>query len=177
MLEAPVSGSVPAAQGGTLVMFVGGDAETLEQVRAVLEVLSQKIIHVGTHGQGIATKIAINMNLPIQLITLFEGVLLAERSGVARAHALDALLNSVIASPAMKYRAPFMLNPPDDVWFSVTMMEKDIRLALDLGQELGVPLASAQLALDLLRQASAMGYGDADFAALFNVIAQRAGVD
>lgn len=176
MLEAPVSGSIPAAEGGTLVMFVGGEAETLERVRPIFEIMSQKIVHVGSNGQGVATKIAINMSLPIQLIALFEGLLLAERSGVPRESALEALLNSVIASPSMKYRAPFILNMPEEVWFNVAMMEKDVRLALELGEELGVPLASAQLTKEMLAKATAMGYSDEDFAALFKVVAQAAGM-
>src|SRR5687768_18091492 len=100
MLEAPVSRSVPAVESGTLIIYVGGSANALEKVRPIFEQLSQKIIHVGENGQAVATKIAINLNLPAQLIALFEGVLLAERSGVPRATALDALLNSVAASTA-----------------------------------------------------------------------------
>lgn len=174
MLEAPVSGSVGAAEGGTLIIYVGGGAETLERVRPVFEHLSQKIIHIGGHGQAISAKIAMNLSLPVQLISLFEGVLLAERSGIPREQALDALLNSVIASPAMKYRAPLILNMPDDVWFNVDMMQKDIRLALELGDELGVPLLSAELASEMLTKAQDMGYGQQEFAALYDVLAQLA---
>ena len=172
MLEAPVSGSIPAAESGTLIIFAGGSADTLEKVRPVFEQISQKIIHVGGNGQAIAIKIAINLNLPVQLLSLFEGVLLAERSGVPRAAALDALLNSVAASTAMKYRGPFMLKMPDEVWFSAAMMKKDIQLALDLGQETGVELRSAKLLAELLDQALAMGWGDQDFAILYRVIEQ-----
>ena len=152
MLEAPVSGSIPAIDAGTLVFFVGGDAAALEQVRPVFEKLGQKIIHVGANGQGVSMKIAVNLNLAMQLMSLFEGLLLAERSGVPRAVALDSLLNSVIASPAMKYRAPFILKMPKDVWFNVAMMQKDVRLALEMGQEFGVPLrATAVSRRDALR--------------------------
>ncbi|MBC7809714.1 MAG: NAD(P)-dependent oxidoreductase [Burkholderiales bacterium] len=175
MLEAPVSGSIPAVESGTLVIFVGGNADVLEHVRPILEELSQKIIHVGASGQAVTTKIAINLGLPIQLAALFEGVLLAEKSGVSRQQALDSLLNSAAASPAMKYRAPLALNPPKEVWFSVDMMVKDVRLALDLGQELGVPLPTVQLSYDLLLQAQSMGYGEEDFAALFKVLADMSG--
>lgn len=176
MLEAPVSGSVSAVEAGTLVVYAGGDAAVLERVRPIFEQLSQKIIHMGSNGQGIATKIAINLSLPVQLIALFEGVLLAERSGVPREAALDALLNSVIASPSMKYRAPFIFNMPEEVWFNVDMMVKDIGLALEMGQGLGVPLHSAQLAYEVLSEAKAMGYGEQDFAVLFKVVAHMAGM-
>jgi 3-hydroxyisobutyrate dehydrogenase-like beta-hydroxyacid dehydrogenase len=172
MLEAPVSGSVPAAESGTLIIYVGGEADVLEKVRPIFEQLGQKIIHVGTNGQAIATKIAINLNLPTQLIPLFEGLLLAERSGIPRATALDALLNSVAASTAMKYRAPFILKMPEEVWFSAAMMQKDIRLALELGEELGVSLRSAQLVSEMLTKAIGSGWGDEDFAVLFKVVEQ-----
>lgn len=170
MLEAPVSGSVPAVESGTLVIYIGGDEDVLEEVRPILEILSQKIIHVGANGQAVSLKIAINLNLPAQLISLFEGLLLAERSGIPRAQALDGMLNSVIASTAMKYRAPLILNMPEEVWFSAGMMQKDIRLALELGEELGVPLRSAELVGEMLAKAHEMGYGDEDFAVLFKVI-------
>ena len=172
MLEAPVSGSVPAVESGTLIIYVGGEADALEKVRPLFELLSQKIIHVGTNGQAVVMKIAINLNLPAQLISLFEGVLLAERSGIQRAVALDALLNSVAASTAMKYRAPFILKMPEEVWFSAAMMQKDIRLALELGEELGVSLRTAELVDEMLTKAKEMGYSDEDFAVLFKVVEQ-----
>jgi 3-hydroxyisobutyrate dehydrogenase-like beta-hydroxyacid dehydrogenase len=175
MLEAPVSGSVGAVEAGTLAFFVGGEAAALERVRPVFEVLGQKIIHVGANGQAVSMKIAINLNLATQLLSLFESLLLAERSGIPRALALDSLLNSVAASPAMKYRAPFILNMPEEVWFSVAMMQKDLQLALELGRELGVPLVSVGLANEMLTAAQAMGYGEQDFAVLFKVLARISG--
>lgn len=176
MLEAPVSGSISAVEAGTLAFFVGGEAATLEHVRPVFEALGQKIIHVGANGQAVAMKIAINLNLATQLLSLFESLLLAERSGIPRAVALESLLNSVAASPAMKYRAPFALNMPDEVWFNVAMMQKDLQLALDLGRELGVPLFSVALANEMLTTARALGYGEQDFAVVFKVLARMSGV-
>jgi 3-hydroxyisobutyrate dehydrogenase-like beta-hydroxyacid dehydrogenase len=175
MLEAPVSGSVGAVEAGTLMIYVGGPVDALERVRPVFEKLSQKIIHVGENGQGISTKIAINLSLGIQLIALFEGVLLAERSGIPREVALDALLNSVAASPAMKYRAPFILNMPNEVWFNVAMLQKDVQIALEMGKELNVPLFSVGLSNEILSVAKAMGYAEQDFAALFHVLARMSG--
>jgi 3-hydroxyisobutyrate dehydrogenase-like beta-hydroxyacid dehydrogenase len=169
-LDAPVSGSLPAAESGSLIIFVGGSAETLEKVRPIFEQIGQKIIHVGGNGQAMAIKIAINLNLPVQLVSLFEGVLLAERSGVPRAQALDALLNSVAASTAMKYRAPFMLKMPEEVWFSAAMMKKDIQIALELGEDTGVNLKTAKLVDELLDQAIALGWGGEDFAVLYRVV-------
>jgi 3-hydroxyisobutyrate dehydrogenase-like beta-hydroxyacid dehydrogenase len=170
MLEAPVSGSIPAAEAGTLIIYVGGEAQALERVQPTFEQLSQKVIHVGESGQAIVTKIAINLNLPTQLISLFEGLLLAERSGIPRATALESLLNSAAASPAMKYRGPLILNMPEEVWFSAEMMQKDLRLAWELGEELGVELRTVELAQEMLAKAEELGYGDEDFAVLFKVV-------
>lgn len=170
MLEAPVSGSIPAIQAGTLVPFVGGDANALERVRPILELVAQKIIYVGANGQGMAMKVAINANLAPQLVTLFETLLLAEKNGIPRAQALDALLNSVAASGLAKYRAPFILKMPEEVWFSVDMMQKDLLLALELGREVGIAMPSVAYANELLTTARAMGYGENDFAALFWVV-------
>jgi 3-hydroxyisobutyrate dehydrogenase-like beta-hydroxyacid dehydrogenase len=177
MLEAPVSGSVSAVEGGTLAFFVGGDAGVLEQVRPIFEKLGQKIIHMGDNGQGVSTKIGINLNLATQLMSLFEGLLLVERSGIPREKALDALLNSVMASPAMKYRAPFILQMPKEVWFNVGMMQKDVQLALEMGRELGIPLPATTLASEMLAKAEEMGYRDEDFAALFKVLARMADIE
>lgn len=174
-LDAPVSGSLPAAESGTLILFVGGSADALEKARPILEQISQKIIHVGSNGQAMAIKIAINLNLPTQLVSLFEGVLMAERSGVPRAAALDALLNSVAASTAMKYRAPFMLKMPEEVWFSAAMMKKDIQIALELGEETGVELKTVKLVDELLDRAIALGWGDEDFAVLYRVVEHLSG--
>jgi len=176
MLEAPVSGSIPAAESGTLIIYVGGSTGTLEKVRPIFESLSQKIIHIGESGQAISMKIAINLNLASQLLALFESVLLAERSGIPRGIALDSLLNSVVTSPAMKYRAPFILKMPDEVWFNVAMMQKDLQLALELGRELGVPLFSVALANEMLSAAKAMGYSQQDFAVLFKVLERMSGM-
>lgn len=177
MLEAPVSGSVSAVEAGTLAIFVGGESTALEKVRPIFETLGQKVIHVGDNGQAVSMKIAINLSLAPQLLSLFEGVLLAERSGIPRETALDSLLNSVIASPAMKYRAPFILNMPEEVWFNVAMMQKDLQLALEMGRDMQMPLFSASLANELLSVAIAMGYGEQDFAVLFKVLARMSGMN
>lgn len=121
-------------------------------------------------------KIAINANLATQLVTLFESLFLAEKNGIPRAQALDALLNSVAASTHAKYRAPFILTMPDEVWFSINMMQKDLLLALDLGREVGMSMPTVAYANELLTTAKAMGYGDQDFAALFKVVARLAGM-
>jgi len=110
------------------------------------------------------------------MLAFSEGVLLAEKSGIARETAVEVLLNSVIASPMVKYRGPFVLNMPDEAWFDVNMMQKDLLLALELGRELGVPLPTTAVTNEMLTTARAMGMADKDFAILFEALARMAGM-
>jgi 3-hydroxyisobutyrate dehydrogenase-like beta-hydroxyacid dehydrogenase len=102
----------------------------------------------------------------------YEGILLAEKGGIPREGALEAMLNSVAASFAIKYRAGFAFNPPAEVWFNVKMMQKDIQAALELGHALGVPLLTAGLSSEMLSAARALGYAEADFAVLYQVLSR-----
>src|SRR5436309_549360 len=79
-----------------------------------------------------------------------EGVLLAEKSGIARSTAVEVLTHSAIASPMVQYRGPFVLRMPDEAWFNVNMMQKDLLLALDMGRQLEVPLPTTAVASEWL---------------------------
>ena len=111
------------------------------------------------------------------MLAFSEGVLLAEKSGISRAEAVEVMLASVIASPMVVYRGPHVLGHPDEVWFDCTMMQKDLNLALELGRELEVPLPTTALTNEFLTAANAMGIGDRDFAVLFDVLASMSGVE
>jgi 3-hydroxyisobutyrate dehydrogenase-like beta-hydroxyacid dehydrogenase len=115
--------------------------------------------------------------LPVQMLALSEGVLLAEKSGIKRETALEIMLGGVVASPMLAYRAPFILDMPDKAWFDVGMMQKDLNLALRLGQEVGVPLPTTSVANEMLTASSAIGLQDFDFAVLFHTLARMAGID
>ena len=106
----------------------------------ILQEIGPKVTHVGANGLAVSMKIATNLSLAVQMLAFSEGVLLAEKSGIARETAVEVLLNSVIASPMVKYRGPFVLNMPDEAWFDVNMMQKDMLLALEMGRQLDVPL-------------------------------------
>ena len=121
-------------------------------------------------------KIATNLSLAVQMLAFSEGVLLAEKSGIARETAVEVLLNSVIASPMVKYRGPFVLNMPDEAWFDVNMMQKDLLLALELGRQLDVPLPTTAITNQMLTAARGMGLAEKDFAIIFEVLARMAGV-
>jgi len=176
MLDAPVSGSVITLEQGKLTVMVGGDAQVFERVKPILEAIGPKVFHVGPNGAAATMKIATNLSLAVQMLAFSEGVLLAEKSGIPRETAVEVLLSSVIASPMVVYRGPFVLEQPDEAWFDVNMMQKDMTLALELGRELDVPLPTTAVTNEFLTAARGMGLEDKDFAVLFDVLAQMSGV-
>ena len=171
MLDAPVSGSVPQVQSGTLTIMVGGDEEAFARVEPVLRVLGTPT-RIGENGQGLALKLAINISLAVQLLAFSEGLLLAERDGVDRKRASDVMNQSAIGSPMLKLRAPLVLDLPEEAWFDVGLMQKDIRLALAMARDLGIRLPSTGVADEMLTRAVQLGYERRDIAALFEVLAR-----
>ncbi len=176
MLDAPVSGSVSTLEEGKLSIMVGGEKDAFEQVRPILEAIGPKVTHVGANGLAVSMKIATNLSLAVQMLAFSEGVLLAEKSGIARKTAVEVLLNSVIASPMVKYRGPFVLQMPDEAWFDVNMMQKDLLLALEMGRGLDVPLPTTAVTNEMLTAARGMGLAKKDFAVLFEVLARMSGL-
>ncbi len=176
MLDAPVSGSVATLEAGRLSIMVGGDREVCDRVLPVLEAIGPTVDYVGENGQAVLLKIASNLSLAVQMLAFSEGVLLAEKRGIARATAVKVLLNSVMASPMLRYRGPFVLEMPEEAWFDVTMMQKDLQLALEMGRELEVPLPTTGVTNEMLTSARAMGLSRQDFAAVFKVLARMAGL-
>jgi 3-hydroxyisobutyrate dehydrogenase-like beta-hydroxyacid dehydrogenase len=176
MVDAPVSGSVITLQQGKLSVMVGGRAETFERVKALLQDIGPKVTHVGDNGLALVMKIASNLSLAVQMLAFSEGVLLAEKSGIKREVAVDVLTHSVIGSPMVQYRGPFVLKMPDEAWFNVNMMQKDMLLALELGRQLDVPLPTTAVTNEMLTAARGMGLAEKDFAILFEALARMSGV-
>jgi 3-hydroxyisobutyrate dehydrogenase-like beta-hydroxyacid dehydrogenase len=174
MVDAPVSGSIPQVESGTLAIMVGGSDEAFAEVQPLLDELGQTVTHVGENGQGLVLKLAINISLAVQTLAFSEGLLLAERSGVDSRVAADVMSTSSIGSPMLKARIPLLLELPEQAWFDVTMMDKDIRLALQTGRELGIPMPSATVADEVLTEAGGLGYAHRDLAALHEVLAEKA---
>jgi 3-hydroxyisobutyrate dehydrogenase-like beta-hydroxyacid dehydrogenase len=174
MLDAPVSGSIPQVQAGTLTIMVGGNKDAYARVEPLLRELGTPT-HIGENGQGLVLKLAINISLAVQMLAFAEGVLLAERAGIDRKLAVDVINASAIGSPMLKARAPLVLDLPEEAWFDVGLMQKDVALALDTARQLRVPLPSAAVADGLLTVARALGYERRDLAALFEVLSQLAG--
>jgi len=176
MVDVPVSGSILTLEQGKLTMMVGGKAETFEQVKPLLLDIGMKATHVGDNGLAVSMKIAVNLSLAVQMLAFSESVLLAEKSGIARKTAVEVLTNSVVGSPLLQYRGPFVVNMPDEAWFDMNMMQKDMKLALEMGHRLEMPLPTAAVTNEMLTAARAAGLSKKDFAAVFQVLASMSGV-
>ena len=175
MLDAPVSGSVPAAEAGTLAMFVGGDSDAYERVLPVLTKIASSTTYVGRNGEALALKLAVNISLALQTLAFGEGVLLAEASGVEPKLAVKALLASAVGSPMLQTRGPLLLDRPEEPWFTIELMQKDLRLALEQGHDLELPLQTTALANEIFSAARAQGRRDEDVIAVVDVLAKFAG--
>ena len=176
LLDAPVSGSTVTIAQGQLSFIVGGDAAALERIRPYLLAIGPTITHVGALGLAVTMKIAVNLSIGVQMLAFSESVLLAEKSGIPREKAVEAILKGVTASPMLKYRGPFVLDMPDEALFNVVLMQKDMRLALEQGRAVGVPLPATGLVHELLTGARGLGLAEKDFAAVFDVLAKLSGL-
>jgi len=174
MLDAPVSGSVPQVQAGTLTIMVGGDADAYRHVEPVLHELGTPT-RIGKSGQGLALKLAINISLAAQMLAFSEGLLLVTRDGVDPKLALEVMTESPIGSPMLKARAPLVLDLPEEAWFDVRLMHKDIALALAMAGELDVRLPAAEAADEALGRAEKLGFGGRDIAALYQARSEAPG--
>ena len=175
MFDAPVSGSLVTLKAGQLSFMVGGDQEALEDIRPILQDIGPTVDYVGANGLAAMMKVAVNLNLPVQILAFSESLLLAEKMGISRELATKVLLNSVVASPALKYRFPMVLDMPEEPLFDVDMIQKDLKLALDAGAELKVPLPTTAITNQFLNAAQGMGLADKDFVILFDILRRLAG--
>lgn len=176
MLDAPVSGSPVTVRAGKLAFMVAGDEASFEHIRPILLAIGIKATYLGASGKAAVMKIALNVSIPVQLLALYEGLVLAEKAGIAREVALEVMLSSAIASPALQYRAPLALELPDEPLFTVTGQAKDLALALQLGRDLHVPLPTAAATEPILNASQAAGLADEDVAAIYNVLTAMAGL-
>jgi 3-hydroxyisobutyrate dehydrogenase-like beta-hydroxyacid dehydrogenase len=179
MLDTPVSGSPVTLAQGKLSIMVGGDEHALERIRPVLLDIGPKVTHIGGNGLAVQTKISINLALVVQVIAFCEGVALAEQGGVEREVVVDAMLNSVISSPVLQYRGPFILegNMPEEALADVDLQQKDMLLALAEGRLLGSPLPLTAAANEMLNGSRGIGIGHKDFVAVHEVYRRLAGAE
>ncbi len=165
MLDAPLSGSPVTVRNGQASVMVGGDHGAYERIRPLLLDIGPKVSYIGGPGLAVQTKLSINLLLMVEVIAFGEAVALAEKGGVEREAVVEAILNSVAASPVLGYRGPFVLegNMPEKPLADVTLQQKDMTLVLEQGRLLGMPVPLASSANELMNTCRGMGIDSNDF--------------
>ncbi|HZD22965.1 MAG TPA: NAD(P)-dependent oxidoreductase [Acidimicrobiia bacterium] len=178
MLDAPLSGSPITLEQGQASTMVGGDRAAFEKVEPVLYDIGSKVSYIGGNGSAVQMKVAVNLALIVEMVVFCEAVALAEKGGVARDVAVDAMLKSVVASPVMGYRGPFILqgNMPDKPLADVTMQQKDMILALEVARRQGTPAPLGAVANELLNACRGRGIDHRDFVTVFDVYHMLSGM-
>ena len=177
MLDAPISGSPITLAQGNAALMVGGDKAAFERVEPVLRAIGPKVMYVGASGLAVQMKIAVNLLLMVEVIAFGEAVALAEKGGVAREIAVDAILKSVAAAPVLAYRGPFILEGkmPAVPLADVTLQQKDMLLALELGRKLGSPVPLAAAANEMMNACRGLGLDHRDFVTAHEVYRRLGG--
>jgi 3-hydroxyisobutyrate dehydrogenase-like beta-hydroxyacid dehydrogenase len=177
MLDGPISGSPVTVKAGQASVMIGGDEAAFERVRPVLLAIGPKVSRIGGNGLACQMKIAINLLLMVEIVCFGESVALAEKGGVDRAVAVDAILKSVAASPVIGYRGPFVLegNMPQMPLADVTLQQKDMMLALELGRRLGSPVPLAAAANEMMNACRGLGIDHNDFVVAHEVYRRLGG--
>lgn len=178
MLDAPLSGSPVTVQAGKASVMVGGDRDAYERVRPVLLDVGPTVSYIGPSGTAVQAKLSVNLLLMVEVIAFGEAVALAEKGGVERQAVVDAILNSVAASPVLGYRGPFVLDGqmPAKPLADVTLQQKDMTLVLEQGRLLGMPLPLASSANEMMNACRGMGIDRNDFVVAHRAYLQMAGL-
>ncbi|MDQ6915734.1 MAG: NAD(P)-dependent oxidoreductase [Actinomycetota bacterium] len=174
-MDAPVSGSSPRAQDGTLTIMAGGEDEDFARARPLFEAMGERVVHVGALGDGQTIKLINNAVAAVNCATVGEALLVGRRAGVD----LDALVRvmgaSSGASAMLALKADPMRRHDYETLFKLEHMLKDVRLCLEAGQDAGAPFTFAAHVREVLSAAMGRGLGEADFAALIEVLEGQAG--
>ncbi len=178
MLDAPISGSTITLGEGKASIMVGGDKTAFERVQPVLLAIGPKVTYIGASGLAVQMKLAINLVLMVEVIAFGEGIALAEKGGVPREVAVEAMLNSVVASPVLSYRGPFILEGrmPKVPLADVNLQQKDMMLVLDLGRKLGSPVSLAAVANEMMNACRGLGLDHQDFVIAHEVYRRLGGM-
>jgi len=169
-LEAPVSGSKKPAEDGTLVILAGGDRSLFEEVLPALDVLGKKNIYLGETGSGAAMKLTVNMVMGQMMVALSEGLALADKAGLSATDLLDVLAAGALANPLFALKGPKVARGDYEVAFPLKHAQKDLRLALALGDAVAQPLPGAAAANECFKAARALGAGEEDFSAVHRAV-------
>ena len=165
-LEAPVTGGTWGAEKGELVFMVGGEAATLKRAEPVLGAMGKRWFHLGPVGSGQTVKLAMNLLLDLEVEAFAEALALVTRAGVPGQSLFEVMQSSMGRSPVIDLKGSNMLKGEFKPSFPLRLMHKDVGLALDLGNQLGVPLPAAAAAREVLSSVKGAAKEDVDFSAL-----------
>lgn len=169
-LEAPVSGSKKPAEDGQLVILAAGDKPLYDGMVPAFDVLGKKSFFLGEIGNGAKMKLVVNMIMGSMMNALSEGLCLADKSGLSPQTLLDVLDLGAIANPMFKLKGPTMLQGSYNPAFPLKHQQKDMRLALALGDENAVAMPVSAAANEAFKKARSLGLGDQDFSAVYEVV-------
>lgn len=176
-LDAPVSGTVKPAIDGTLVILVGGDAETFEAHRDLFAAMGKAAFHFGESGQGSVAKLVVNSMLGVQIQALSEALVLAEKAGLDRGQVLEMIGTTAVASPIVLAKAPSLLREQFPSAFALALQHKDLGLAVNLAHGVGAAMPATAATHQTFTAAKAGGLGSEDMAAIFRQLRRLAGLE
>jgi 3-hydroxyisobutyrate dehydrogenase-like beta-hydroxyacid dehydrogenase len=165
-LDAPVTGGTWGAEKGELLFMVGGAAETLEAARPVISAMGKRIFHLGRNGAGQTIKLAMNLLLALQVDAFAEALALVTGAGLEGEKLVEVMQSSMARSGVLDVKAPVMLKADYTPSFPLRLMHKDLSLALDLGNQIGVPLPAAAAAREVYNSVKGSCQEDLDYAAV-----------
>ena len=165
-VDAPVSGSVPAVEAGTLLVMAGGDLAAIAAAEPILAACARRVVRVGDVAAGQAMKLAVNLVVHDLNAALSEALILAEHAGIARPDASDVLADSGVAAPYVGYKRAAFLDPDTPVAMSLDLVRKDLRLIAELAADVGVAIGVTNAAEAVVDAACEAGHGPEDMAAL-----------
>ena len=167
LVDTPVSGSVSSVRGGTILVMAGGDTDAVERARPALESFAERIILLGPIGAGATMKLAVNAMVFGLNQTLAEGLVLAEKAGVARDLAYEVIANSAVAAPFVQYKRDAFEHPDSaPVAFALELVAKDLDLATALADQVGATVPQAATNRRVVGDAITAGRGGEDLSAL-----------
>jgi 3-hydroxyisobutyrate dehydrogenase-like beta-hydroxyacid dehydrogenase len=175
MVDAPVTGSAPRAEDGTLTIMAGGAPEDFQRASPLLEAMGEVIIHVGALGDGQLVKLLNNAVAATNAATVAQALVFGARAGIDLDALVDVMRNGSAASTMLELKAQPMREHDYRALFKLDHMLKDLRLCLEEGQILGAPFPYAALTRETLTAAASMGHGEDDFASLLEPLERAAG--
>ena len=165
-LDAPVTGGTWGAEKGELVFMVGGKSATLERARPLFEAMGKRFFHLGENGAGQTVKLAMNLILALQVQALAEALALVTGSGIPGQKLVEVMQSSMARAPVLDVKAPLILEKKYAPSFPLRLMHKDMGLALELGNQTGVPLPASAAAREVYNYVLGAAKEDLDYAAI-----------